>query len=107
MEKTFAIVGFQDYADEFDYPVISILTESKLNEVRGYLDEMLESWTDDYEAPFGTNEALTFYDYQIRGFIDSAFEVTSDEMVRVLKLIPAVDIIEFIEEYWEDELSYE
>ena len=87
----------EDYADEFDYPVISFFSSALKNYLllKGlhYLTE------DDLEFYFGTNEALRFDLDQIKSLISGATELDAEEIhyaKRYLTPVPGLDIIERI-----------
>lgn len=86
-----------DYADEFDYPVISLMTAE---ERQKYIDTY-NIWSQDWnpEIYFGTNEALEITHSDVLDLITHATPVSSTEydiIAPYLSSIPAVDITDDI-----------
>ncbi len=82
----------QDYADEFDYPVTSIMSE----EVRDFILEN-EDNIDDMEEYFGTNEFLDFSTEDIISLVTNAKDITTGERATLVKfgaLTCGLDIVE-------------
>ena len=91
------IINYEcDYADEFDYTVRSILTETQRNAIlenQELIQEVLG--TSSMEFYFGTNEAL---DFTVDEIIDNVMDarVISDEDLRVLNKysIASLDVVD-------------
>jgi len=109
-EKYFVINTSQDYADEFDYPVISIFSAR----VRKLLALMVASYEtglfesssrqmDSMDIYFGTNEKLTFTRNEIMALLEGAQELPQDELPRykrILGKVPAVDIVDYMLDHY-------
>ena len=82
-----------DYADEFNYPVISLMTAE---ERQNYIDTY-NTWSKNWnsEISFGTNEELWIPADEALSLIEKAEAVTKEKFDLIapyLKKVPAVDI---------------
>ena len=82
-----------DYADEFNYPVISLMTAE---ERQNYIDTY-STWSKNWnsEIYFGTNEGLWIPADEALSLIEKAEAVTKEKFDLIapyLKKVPAVDI---------------
>jgi hypothetical protein len=95
--KKYIIITSKDYADEFDYPVISIFS-GKLRMLLLLHNEFFESIDVD-EIYFGTNEFLSFNKKMIIDMINNAKEITTEELETLQKFKATscgLDIIEHV-----------
>ena len=76
----YAIIDQFDYADEFDYPVISLFTAKQ----RKFILKNKKKIPQNYEACFGTNESLEFTREEIIEIFENAEEISKKE-IKVLK----------------------
>ena len=86
-----------DYADEFYYPVISLMTAE---ERQNYIDTY-NTWSKNWnsEIGFGTNEELWIPADEALSLIEEAEAVTKEKFDLItpyLKKVPAVDITDDI-----------
>jgi len=79
-EKMYAIIDQFDYADEFDYPVISLFTEKQ----RKFVLKNKKKIPETYEACFGTNEYLEFSREEIIEMFENSEEISKKE-IKVLE----------------------
>lgn len=100
------IITSAEYADEFDYPVISFFTD----EQRDFILEN-QGRIEDIDACFGTNESIDFGVDELVSLVENAKDVTDKERAVFAKFgimkIPCIDlvekILESIEGYEEEE----
>ncbi len=90
----FLINTSEDYADEFDYPIISIFSSA----LRNYL--VLKGFhflkeNDFEELYFGSNEELNLSLVKVKQMIQDAREVPPEQtmVIEELDKVPAIDII--------------
>ncbi len=90
----FLINTSEDYADEFDYPIISIFSSA----LRNYL--VLKGFhflkeNDFEELYFGSNEELNLSLVKVKQMIQDAREVPPEQtmVIEELNKVPAIDII--------------
>ncbi len=99
----------EDYADEFNYPVISLFNSALKNYLilKGfhYLKD-----SDFNKMYFGSNEALQMNKEQVRRMIANATELSDEEYkyaYRFLKNVPCLDIVDRIIDTVYDRMSQE
>ena len=96
------ITGSYDYADEFDYPVCSVITVDQ----RAVVLEVIGNvpfGADEYG--FGTNESLFFEEYAIIDMLRKAQPI-SDEELKVLKKFGGTFGLDVIEQVV-DKINYD
>lgn len=80
--KYYMVVDSQDYADEFDYPILSIFNEAELAKFKAVKTKSIENGLDigiEHEIYFGSNEALNMTVSEMIDYIDDAQEITEVE----------------------------
>lgn len=80
--KYYMIVDSQDYADEFDYPILSTFNEAELAEFRAVEEGAIEKGLElgiEREVGFGTNEAFNMSIGDMINYVISAQEITKEE----------------------------
>ena len=91
----YIICTTEDYADEFDYPIISIFSEKAKNVIIMHNNFLKD---DDFsEIYFGTNEYLSFEKDSIIDMIKNAKEIESSEIETLQKyncINIGIDIVE-------------
>ena len=78
----------RDYADEFDYPILSIITDEIEVKFRERMEELKKfgvSFSDQREYYFGTNEALDLSYDEIINMVDNAKPITDAELEVLVK----------------------
>ncbi len=87
--KLLAIITTEDYADEFDYPIISFFTEELQRFILLHGLGMISE--DEFqEMYFGSNEALSFTKEDVIRMIRNAREIPQDEIVLARKYLEQV-----------------
>ena len=91
--QKYMIVTSMDYADEFDYPIISLFTEVDKKTLEKKLKKGKFDWDD--ELGFGTNEALTVSLSEATEIFENAEEI-SDKKYKFLQDLDlcGIDIVE-------------
>ena len=82
MSKYYMIATSEDYADEFDYPILSIFDEKELAEFRLAEEVANEKGLDlseEHEVGFGSNEWLEMTIGDMIGYVTGAQEITEEE----------------------------
>jgi hypothetical protein len=77
-EQRYIISGSYDYADEFNYPVLSIITEEQRDLLLKCEKLILNMDTEFY---FGTNESLSFKPNEIIDMINDAEPISEEEYI--------------------------
>jgi len=95
-QTKYIIMTSEDYADEFNYPIISVFTAKERNII--LLHNNLLSNDDFDEIYFGTNEFFSFLKNEIIRYVREAKQITDEELevlekFRVLDL-PGIDIVD-------------
>lgn len=104
--RVYIISDSEDYADEFEYPIISFMTEEMRALIIMHILPVVTN--EDFEQiDFGTNEYLDLSRDRVKDMIVNAIEITPEEY-RLLKEhmrhIPCVDIADYtVERLWNDE----
>jgi len=94
-----AIVTTVDYADEFDYPIISIIPERLWRVLTLHSSSFDELEGLDYLG-FGTNQGLSLDPGTLKSMVDNAIDITEDQATILKKIqYASVDIIEDIMDY--------
>lgn len=95
-----------DYADEFDYPIVSVMTKNE----RDLILNTFNIWKDgNYDdIYFGTNEFLSFDAQEIYRMIEKAVEITDEEYkyFKRFSTSACVDIISEVEEELMERFGY-
>ena len=70
-----------DYADEFCYPFVSILTERQVKIFTDSVDLITEVLDSKIEIPFGSNESINITTVKIIELVATAKEITDEELI--------------------------
>ena len=84
MTKIYMIAKSKNWADEFDYPILSIFTEKTKNVIllhNNFFDD-----TDLEECYFGTNEYFSFKKEKVLAMIRGAEEVNGEDLKVAYKI---------------------
>jgi len=93
-QKMYAIIDQFDYADEFDYPVISLFTAKQ----RKFILKNKNKIPENYEACFGANEYLEFTKEEIIEMFENAKEISKKE----IKVLESFNIFEMGKDIYDD-----
>lgn len=102
--KNYIINFTKNYADEFNYTVRSIISESQRDEFIKNWDFIRETIGEDtVDVYFGTNEALEFEMFEVAKYIQNATEISDREQEALKKYpIASLNIIAYIVDIFMD-----
>lgn len=102
-----AIITSENYADEFDYPIVSFFSKKDVKEIKKLIKAKKFKMKEEREFYFGTNECLTLTGNEILEMIESAPKISKEDYALVEKLgfiaLPSLDIVDRFRDILEDE----